>query len=112
MTPRFFIFGAGYSGRAFARLVAGEAFVAGTTRSPEKFERLRAASIEPYQFDGEIISDEVRSVLAETTHLVISTAPGEAGDPVLAAGRDNARKRYARPALDRLPLDRRRLWRP
>jgi nucleoside-diphosphate-sugar epimerase len=87
MTPRVFIFGAGYSGRAFARLVAGQASVAGSTRSPDKFERLRAASIEPYQFDGEVISDEVRSVLTETTHLVISTAPSEAGDPVLAAGR-------------------------
>ena len=35
MSNRFFLFGAGYSGRAFARLVASEAYVAGTTRSPQ-----------------------------------------------------------------------------
>jgi nucleoside-diphosphate-sugar epimerase len=88
MSRRFFIFGGGYSGRAFAQLVAGEAFVAGTTRSPENFERLRAAGIAPHLFDGETIPDAVRSVLASTTHLIVSTAPGEAGDPVLVAGRD------------------------
>jgi nucleoside-diphosphate-sugar epimerase len=87
MSCRVFIFGAGYSGRAFARLVQDKAAVAGTTRSPEKFDRLHAAGIAPYQFDGETIPDAARSALAETTHLIISTAPGEAGDPVLAAGR-------------------------
>ena len=88
MSDRFFIFGAGYSGRTFARLVSGEAYVTGTTRSPDKFERLRMAGIEPQQFDGEILSDAVRQALAGTTHLIVSTAPGEAGDPVLGAGRD------------------------
>ena len=88
MSPRFFIFGAGYSGRTFAKLVRGEAFVAGTTRSQEKFERLRVAGIAPHEFDGETISDAVRAGLAETTHLIVSTAPGETGDPVLAVGRD------------------------
>ena len=43
MTEQFFIFGAGYSGRAFGRLAANEAEIVGTTRSPERFERLRAA---------------------------------------------------------------------
>jgi nucleoside-diphosphate-sugar epimerase len=88
MNNRFFIFGAGYCGRAFGRLVAGEAYVAGTTRSTDKFERLRAADIDPLQFDGEVTSDMVRSALATTTHLIVSTAPGETGDPVLAIGRD------------------------
>jgi nucleoside-diphosphate-sugar epimerase len=88
MSRRYFIFGAGYSGRAFARLVSREAFVAGTTRSPEKFARLRAAGIEPYIFDGDAISDAVRSELADTTHLIVSAAPNEAGDPVLGHGRD------------------------
>jgi nucleoside-diphosphate-sugar epimerase len=88
MSDRYFVFGAGYSGRAFGRLVAGGAYVAGTTRSPDKFERLREAGIDPLQFDGEVTSDMVRSALAPTTHLVVSTAPGEAGDPVLGAGRE------------------------
>lgn len=88
MSRRIFIFGAGYSGRAFARLVGGKAAVAGTTRSRQNVDRLQAAGIAPYEFDGEMISDAVRSALAETTHLIVSTAPGERGDPVLAAGRD------------------------
>ena len=66
----------------------------------------------PLLFDGEVISDAVRPALATTTHLIVSIAPGEAGDPVLAAGRDVLARRNARPALDRLSLDRRRLWRP
>jgi nucleoside-diphosphate-sugar epimerase len=89
LTRRFFIFGAGYSGRAFGRRAGGKDSIAGTTRSPENFDRLRAAGIEPFVFDGESISDAVRAELAQTTHLIVSTAPGEAGDPVLAAGRES-----------------------
>jgi nucleoside-diphosphate-sugar epimerase len=85
---RYFIFGAGYSGRAFGRLIAGEAKVTGTTRTPEKFDHLLQAGIEPLLFDGDAFSDAVRLALTTTTHLIVSTAPGEAGDPVLAAGRD------------------------
>jgi nucleoside-diphosphate-sugar epimerase len=88
MTDSFFIFGAGYSARAFGRLLAGASPVVGTSRSPEKFEWLRAAGIEPLAFDGETFSEPVRQALGTTTHLIVSTAPGEVGDPVLAAGRD------------------------
>ncbi len=88
MTNRYFIFGAGYSGRAFARLVAGQADVSGTTRSIENFDRLRQAGIEPLLFDGAAWPDAVRLALTSATHVIVSTAPGEAGDPVLAAGRD------------------------
>lgn len=88
MTSRYFVFGAGYSGRAFGKLMAGKADVAGTTRSAEKFGRLSKAGIQPLVFDGMIFSDDVRLALAATTHLIVSTAPGEAGDPVLEAGRD------------------------
>jgi nucleoside-diphosphate-sugar epimerase len=88
VTEHFFIFGAGYCGRAFGRLVSGASPIAGTTRSADRFERLRAVGIEPLLFDGEHMSNEVQSALAIATHLIVSTAPGEAGDPVLAAGRD------------------------
>lgn len=88
MTNRYFIFGAGYSGRAFGRLLAGDAELDGTTRTPENFGHLVQAGIEPLVFDGETVSDAVRLALAMTTHLIVSTAPGETGDPVLAAGRD------------------------
>ncbi|MER9331502.1 SDR family oxidoreductase [Mesorhizobium sp. M0488] len=89
-----FIFGAGYSGKAFAR--AGKAFaratqgaavILGTTRSPEKFEALRQAGIAPLLFDG-ALTDEIGDALNKTTHLVISVAPEEAGDPVLNAARE------------------------
>jgi nucleoside-diphosphate-sugar epimerase len=80
-----FIFGAGYSARAFAEADAGRAStICGTTRSAAKFAALQAAGIRPLLFDGASLSDEVRRTLADTTHVVISIAPGDAGDPVLA----------------------------
>jgi nucleoside-diphosphate-sugar epimerase len=90
-----FIFGAGYSGKAFANARADEAIqIAGTTRSREKFPALAAAGIEPFAFDGGALSDDVLGVLSETTDLVISIAPeggdnlAESTDPVLALARD------------------------
>ena len=83
MTERFLIFGAGYSGRAFGRLMADAAPIIGTTRSPDKFDLLRDVGIEPLAFDGERMTDAVRGALAATTHMIVSAAPGEAGDPVL-----------------------------
>ena len=45
--------GAGYSARAFAAMAKPLGVeVAGTTRSKEKFDRLRAAGIRPIAFDG------------------------------------------------------------
>ncbi|TPI13709.1 SDR family oxidoreductase [Mesorhizobium sp. B4-1-3] len=79
---RFFIFGAGYSAKAFARANGHHAPILGTTRAPEKFEALRSAGIEPLQFDGSL-SPELGDALRQTTHLIVSVAPDEAGDPVL-----------------------------
>ena len=56
--------------------------------------------------------DAVRSALAETTHLSSRSRRDEAGDPVLAAAARQSGERHAAAALDRLSLDRRRLWRP
>jgi len=81
-----FIFGAGYSGKAFARANGEAAAVFGTTRSPEKFESLQQAGIAPLLFDG-ALTPEISVTLEKTTHLVISVAPEEAGDPVLLAAR-------------------------
>ena len=83
---QIFIFGAGYSGKAFARAGKGAATIFGTTRSAEKFEALRQAGIAPLLFDG-ALTDEIADALRKTTHLVISVAPEEAGDPVLNAAR-------------------------
>jgi hypothetical protein len=72
---RVFIFGAGYSGKAFARANPIGAAITGTTRSPEKLPALEAAGIRPFVFDGGALSEEIAEALAETTHLVISIAP-------------------------------------
>lgn len=78
--------GAGYSARAFAPLaLATGAGVAGTTRSEDKFERLSAAGIRPLVFDGRTVSNELAAALGETTHLIVSAAPDENGDPLIAA---------------------------
>lgn len=89
MTMQILIFGAGYSARAFARLVRDEAdAIAGTTRGEGKFGALRDAGIEPFAFDGTTVSPEIAAELARATHIVVSAAPTDAGDPVIAAARD------------------------
>ncbi len=92
---KIFIFGAGYSGKAFAQASNG-ATVAGTTRSSEKFEALRQAGIAPLSFDG-MLTGDIEAALSATTHMVVSIAPDEAGDPVLNAARDVIAERM--PAL-------------
>jgi nucleoside-diphosphate-sugar epimerase len=62
--PRIFIFGMGYTARAFARAVEGKASVAGTSR--ETFDR---------------------ADFADATHIIVSIPPGET-DPVLERYRD------------------------
>ena len=81
---RFFVFGAGYSGKAFARANRDAATIYGTTRSPEKFTALSQAGIAPLRFDG-AMTPEMGDALKATTHLIVSVAPEEAGDLVLGA---------------------------
>jgi nucleoside-diphosphate-sugar epimerase len=81
------IFGAGYSAQAFARANMAGAHITGTTRSAEKFAALEQAGIAPLLFDG-AVTPETANALAEATHLVVSAAPGETGDPVLEAARE------------------------
>jgi nucleoside-diphosphate-sugar epimerase len=85
MSPTFFLFGAGYSARTFARLLPPEVTVFGTTRTPDRFETLREARITPLLFDGTTLSTDTAAALGSATHLVVSAAPGADGDPVLAA---------------------------
>lgn len=85
---QIFIFGAGYSGKAFARANRdADTTIFGTTRSLEKFAALRQAGIVPLRFDGTLTS-EIGDALGKTSHLVVSVAPDEAGDPVLGAARE------------------------
>ena len=87
---KIFLLGAGYSARAFARRVAGRGYdIVGTTRAPDKAGVLERAGVRPVIFDGATMSPAMREALRETTHLVISAAPDEGGDPLLAlAGPD------------------------
>ncbi|MFZ2100853.1 MAG: SDR family oxidoreductase, partial [Oricola sp.] len=81
-----FIFGAGYSGRAYGRLLAQRAVpVSGTTRTAGKAEALRADGIEPFLFDGGKASDDLLEALRDATHLIVSIGPESKGDPVVNA---------------------------
>ncbi|MDQ6436217.1 SDR family oxidoreductase [Mesorhizobium sp. LHD-90] len=83
-----FIFGAGYSAKAFAAARPDNTVrIAGTTRDESRFPALQAAGIAPLAFDGKNLSDNIINTLADTTHLIVSVAPDDAGDPVLALAR-------------------------
>jgi nucleoside-diphosphate-sugar epimerase len=91
------MFGAGYSGKAFARANGEGVPIFGTTRAPEKFEALRQAGIAPLCFEGSL-TPEIDDALRQTTHLIISVAPDETGDPVLEAAGEAIRSKM--PALE------------
>lgn len=81
----FLVFGAGYSGRAFARGGRPGERIVGTTRSTGNFDALREAGIEPLLFDGETMSAALADAIAGATHVIASAAPDDDGDPVLRA---------------------------
>lgn len=78
-----FVFGAGYSGKAFGRQAPEGVVVHGTTRSAEKAEALRQAGIAPLIVDGALDAAAIEA-LKDATHLLVSAAPGDEGDPLLA----------------------------
>jgi nucleoside-diphosphate-sugar epimerase len=87
MTSWLFL-GAGYSARALARHLAGTgARFTGTTRAPDKAERLKATGIAPILVTGGS-RDALGKAVRQATHLLVSAAPGEAGDPFLPLVRD------------------------
>jgi len=85
---RLFVFGLGYSARAFVdRFEDRVAAIAGTTRSGEKAAGLAARGIQPFIFDGRSTGEGVADAVRDATHILISIAPG-ASDPVLAHHRE------------------------
>ena len=87
------IFGCGYSGMAIAKAFAtAGAKVSGTTRSIDKAERLRAAGIDAFIFDGEFLSAELLAAMRDATHLVQSIAPRENGDPFISIAGERLRE--------------------
>ncbi len=84
MTGTLLSIGHGYSARALARLLIPQGWtVLGTTRSAEKAggpDEVTEALVWP--------GDDLAPAFARATHLLISAAPGDDGDPLLAAHRD------------------------
>ncbi|WP_375571532.1 SDR family oxidoreductase [Ahrensia marina] len=82
---RLVIVGYGYSSRAIHQaLDNGFESLTVTTRTAEKAEQLRADGLDAVVFDGTAPSDGLASALASATHLIMSAAPGDVGDPLLA----------------------------
>ena len=75
--------GHGFSARALARLLLERGWrIIGTTRSAEKANALRREGCDSLKWPGEPLP------LAEATHLLVSVAPVESGDPVLELAGD------------------------
>lgn len=97
---KLFLLGAGYSARRLAEKAMAEgASVAGTTRSEQKFDRLRRSGVEPILFDGTSIGPEMAAALDEATHLVISVGPSSEGGSDAVFDRIASKVKDAMPAL-------------
>ncbi len=84
MTRKLFVFGMGFSASAIAQKAKHQFDeILGTSRSDEKANRLKQNGVQAEIFTGSP-TKEIQDQLQETTHLVISIAPGQA-DPVLSA---------------------------
>ncbi|MCE8544560.1 SDR family oxidoreductase [Ruegeria pomeroyi] len=80
MTGTLLSFGHGYTARVLSRALAPQGWrIIGTSRNPDQLEAIRASGAAPLLWPGE------EPLLDGVTHLLISTAPDAAGDPVLAA---------------------------
>ena len=85
MTYTLLSFGHGYSARALSRILLAQDWrVIGTTRNEDKAVGLMNDGIEPRIWPGA----DMAPALNGATHLLISAAPDDAGDPVLAALHD------------------------
>lgn len=79
-----FIFGYGFSAQAIASASENKFdTIIGTTRAEGGFSKLNAGKVTPTIFDGKTITKETLALLSNATHILISIAPNEMGDPVL-----------------------------
>lgn len=89
MTHTLLSFGHGYSARALSRILLPQDWrVIGTTRNEDKAVQLMNDGVEPRIWPGA----DMAPALNGATHLLISAAPDDAGDPVLAALHDEIAK--------------------
>jgi nucleoside-diphosphate-sugar epimerase len=81
MTRTLFTFGHGYTASALARRLAPLGWrLFGTSRDAANLPGIAAQGVTPLLWPG----DDPRAALAQTTHLLLSAAPDETGDPVIA----------------------------
>ena len=74
-------FGHGYSAQALAQVLIPLGWkVTGTTRNPEKAERMLSEGVVPLLWDQ---TDEITAALGASTHVLVSAGPDAQGDPVL-----------------------------
>lgn len=78
-----FFFGLGFSSMAAVSALPEGTQVAGTVRSGEKAGALRGQGIAAHVFDGTAPGTTLGPDLRKSSHVVLSIAPGEAGDPAL-----------------------------
>lgn len=88
MTKTLLSLGHGFSAQALASLLVKDGWhVIGTTRKPEKFDKLKAEGVEPLLWPCDLTE-----VLSEATHVLTSAGPDAEGDPILRlAGEDIAK---------------------
>ena len=94
---RLFVFGLGYSARAVvARMRPRLEAVWGTTRDPEKLGEMETMGVTPMLFGPSPSPNPspqggggIVRALAEADHVLVSTPPDAAGDPVLAHHRND-----------------------
>lgn len=81
---KLFCFGYGYTCDYLGHELAQRSgwTISGTTRDPEKRNALKERGIQAHLFDFDTPLVDPPFVLDGTTHLVISTPPGDSGDPV------------------------------
>ncbi|MGV6849394.1 MAG: SDR family oxidoreductase [Marinibacterium sp.] len=88
MTKTILSFGHGYTSQALGRQLLDQGWrVIGTTRSEAKAETLRAGGVEPVIWPGDPVSFD------GVTHLLLSVAPQEDGDPVYLAHAEEIARR-------------------
>lgn len=76
--------GMGYSARVLgARALHAGWHVHGTSRSADGVARLRAQGFAASELSGDAADDATREAVAEASHILVSPAPEERGDPVL-----------------------------
>lgn len=77
-------FGAGYSAKRISKNLLKKGWqVSGTCRTYESAKFLSAIGVEPLVFYRNEFTPELKSKIAQATHIIISIPPDSLGDPVL-----------------------------